>query len=68
MIRNGLCLAFAFAFLVAVGVAAPYGVSYSDGLTIGEKTALADNHADKKKKKKKKKGKKKDKKKRPAPR
>jgi len=61
VLRNGLLLAITLAFFLAVGVSTPYGISYSDGLQLSDKSALA---ADKKKKKKKDKKKKK----RPAPR
>ena len=50
MLRNGLLLAITLAFFLAVGVSTPYGISYSDGLQLSDKSALA---ADKKKKKKK---------------
>ena len=64
VLRNGLLLAITLAFFLAVGVSTPYGISYSDGLQLSDKSALA---ADKKKKKDKDKKDKK-KKKRPAPR
>ena len=64
VLRNGLLLATTLAFFLAVGVSTPYGISYSDGLQLSDKSALA---ADKKKKKDKDKKDKK-KKKRPAPR
>ncbi len=56
---NGLLLAVTLAFFLAVGVSMPYGISYSDGPQLSDKSAFA---ADKKKKKNK------NKKKRPDPR
>jgi len=65
MLRSGMLLAITLAFFLAVGVTAPYGISYSDGLKVSDKSALADDH---KKKKKDKDKKDKKKKKKPAPR
>ena len=48
MSRNGLLLAVTLAFFLAVGVSMPYGISYSDGPQLSDKSAFA---ADKKKKK-----------------
>ncbi len=44
---NGLLLAVTLAFFLAVGVSMPYGISYSDGPQLSDKSAFA---ADKKKK------------------
>ena len=50
MSRNGLLLAVTLAIILAVGVSMPYGISYSDGPQLSDKSALA---AEKKKKKNK---------------
>lgn len=52
-IRNALLTAASFAFVLAIGSAAPLGLSFSDGVQLTEQTAAAGAHKEMKDKGKK---------------
>lgn len=52
--KKTLLTAASFAFILALGATAPFGISYSDGIQVAEKFAAAASHKEMKEKGKKK--------------